>query len=164
MNAATEADLSAPSRLRARRTTSATRSARRMSGAASMADVLPPGLRPRVVGSLLPRWLTLQECALRRAWRKGRNAPPRPGVCRWTSMPPAGIAPREMTSEPPRSLAPAGAARPEPDSGAAPPAAWVHALACATRAFHPRGTDWLLRKIYPPGHRRAVRTVLGYDD
>jgi len=77
----------------------------------------------------------------------------------------ADIATREMTPEPTGSLAPAASAtRPEPEAAAAPPAGWVHALACLTRAWHPKGTDWLLRKIYPPGHRRAVRTVLEYDD
>jgi FkbM family methyltransferase len=66
-----------------------------------------------------------------------------------------------MTSEPTGSLAPA-AARSD-DAGAAP-GPRIHALARATRAFHPKGTDWLLRKIYPPGDRRTVRTVLDYDD
>jgi len=41
--------------------------------------------------------------------------------------------------------------------------AWVPLLAWATRAFHPKGTDRLVRALHPPGNSRPVRTVLDYD-
>ena len=40
----------------------------------------------------------------------------------------------------------------------------IHALARATRRFHPKGTDWLLRKLHPPGNDRPIRSVVDYDD
>lgn len=41
---------------------------------------------------------------------------------------------------------------------------WVHWLAWATRRFHPKGTDRLVRKLYPPGNDRPVKTVVNYDE
>jgi FkbM family methyltransferase len=46
----------------------------------------------------------------------------------------------------------------------AKPPEWVHWLARLTRRCHPKGTDWLLRKIYPPGSDRPVRSIVDYDD
>lgn len=46
----------------------------------------------------------------------------------------------------------------------AKPPEWVHWLARLTRRCHPKGTDWLLRKIYPPGSARPVRSIVDYDD
>ena len=43
------------------------------------------------------------------------------------------------------------------------PPAWVPLLAWATRRFHPKGTDRLVRALHPPGNARPVRTVLDYD-
>ncbi len=40
---------------------------------------------------------------------------------------------------------------------------WVPLLAWATRRFHPKGTDRLVRALHPPGNARPVRTVLDYD-
>jgi FkbM family methyltransferase len=44
------------------------------------------------------------------------------------------------------------------------PHSLVHALAWATRRFHPKGTDRLLRLIHPPGNDWPIRTVVDYDD
>ncbi len=44
------------------------------------------------------------------------------------------------------------------------PHAFVRALAWATRRFHPRGTDRLLRLIHPPGNSDPIRTIIDYDD
>jgi FkbM family methyltransferase len=41
---------------------------------------------------------------------------------------------------------------------------WVHCIAAITRRWHPKGTDFLLRKIYPPGNDRPVRSIVDYDD
>ena len=41
--------------------------------------------------------------------------------------------------------------------------AFVPALAWATRRFHPKGTDRLLRLVHPPGNHRPVRTIVDYD-
>ena len=41
---------------------------------------------------------------------------------------------------------------------------WVHWLAWATRRFHPKGTDRLVRKLYPPGNDRPVKTIVNYDE
>jgi FkbM family methyltransferase len=41
--------------------------------------------------------------------------------------------------------------------------AWVPLLAWATRRFHPKGTDRIVRALHPPGNARPVRTVLDYD-
>jgi FkbM family methyltransferase len=41
---------------------------------------------------------------------------------------------------------------------------WVHWLAWATRRFHPKGTDRIVRKLYPPGNDRPVETLVDYDD
>src|SRR5581483_1582038 len=40
---------------------------------------------------------------------------------------------------------------------------FVPALAWATRHFHPKGTDRLLRLIHPPGNRHPIQTILPYD-
>lgn len=40
----------------------------------------------------------------------------------------------------------------------------IHALAWATRRFHPKGTDRLLRLVHPPGNAAPIRTVVDYDD
>lgn len=40
----------------------------------------------------------------------------------------------------------------------------LHAFAWATRRFHPKGTDRLLRLVHPPGNANPVRTVVDYDD
>ena len=45
-----------------------------------------------------------------------------------------------------------------------PPPAWLHAFAWATRQFHPKGIDRLVRMIHPPGNANPVRTVVDYDD
>lgn len=50
-----------------------------------------------------------------------------------------------------------------PRSPALPPQL-IHALAWATRRFHPKGTDRLVRKIHPPGNDRPIRSVVDYDD
>jgi FkbM family methyltransferase len=50
------------------------------------------------------------------------------------------------------------------DDAQAKPPQWVHWLARLTRCCHPKGTDWLLRKIYPPGCARPVRSIVDYDD
>ena len=44
------------------------------------------------------------------------------------------------------------------------PHALVQALAWATRRFHPKGTDRLLRAIHPPGNDWPIRTLVDYDD
>ncbi len=44
------------------------------------------------------------------------------------------------------------------------PPALIQALARATRWFHPKGTDRVLRLIHPPGNAEPIRTVLDYDD
>src|SRR4249920_3589036 len=124
----------------------------------------PVGLRPRVAEPYSPM-VNRPRMRRRKDLAGGAECRAAARRCGLTSMTLADIATREMTPEPTGSLAPAASAtRPEPEAAAAPPAGWVHALACLTRAWHPKGTDWLLRKIYPPGHRRAVRTVLEYDD
>ena len=50
----------------------------------------------------------------------------------------------------------------DPSSKQAPE--WVHWLAWATRRFHPKGTDRLVRKLYPPGNDRPVKSVVNYDE
>ena len=44
------------------------------------------------------------------------------------------------------------------------PHSLLRALARATRAVHPRGTDRLVRLLHPPGNADPIRTVLDYDD
>ena len=57
------------------------------------------------------------------------------------------------------------AARGTMSNAAAPRAPeWVHWLASVTRRWHPKGTDHLVRKLYPPGNDKPVKTVVDYDD
>jgi FkbM family methyltransferase len=44
------------------------------------------------------------------------------------------------------------------------PNPFVPALAWATRHFHPKGTDRLVRLVHPPGNRHSIQTVVDYDD
>ena len=51
-----------------------------------------------------------------------------------------------------------------PEPVPVPPPAWLHAFAWATRRFHPKGIDRLVRMIHPPGNANPVRTLVDYDD
>jgi FkbM family methyltransferase len=51
-----------------------------------------------------------------------------------------------------------------PQTAPALPARLIHLLARATRRFHPKGTDRLLRLLHPPGNAAPVRTIVDYDD
>jgi FkbM family methyltransferase len=41
---------------------------------------------------------------------------------------------------------------------------WVHLMARITRRFHPKGTDRIVRMLYPPGNTRPIRSIVDYDE
>jgi FkbM family methyltransferase len=54
-------------------------------------------------------------------------------------------------------------APPHRDPLSAAPRPFLAAFAWATRHFHPRGTDRLVRLLHPPGNSTPVQTIIDYD-
>jgi FkbM family methyltransferase len=50
-----------------------------------------------------------------------------------------------------------------PDTFPDVPQPLVQALAWATRRFHPKGTDRVVRLVHPPGNQRPIQSIIDYD-